>query len=275
LSESIDAAIVAVPTVLHEEVALKVAKAGVNVLVEKPIAASLDAAVRIEEAFAKQSLIGAVGHVERFNPALQSMKSRLQEGALGRVFSISTVRVGPFPDRISDVGVVKDLATHDIDLVRWLGEAEFETVHGYTAYKLGREQEDLLAASGFLANGVVVNMQVNWLTPAKRRAVTVLGERGAFVGDMLTADLTFYSNGSVPTEWDAVARLRGVSEGDMVRYALRKPEPLRLELEVFRDAVLGRNAEHIVSLSDGVETLRVAERILKSARSANLEVVKS
>jgi predicted dehydrogenase len=130
---------------------------------------------------------------------------------------------------------------------------------------MGRDHEDLVSVSGVLGNGVVVSMQVNWLTPTKQRNVTVLGERGAFVADMLSADLTFYSNADIPTEWDAVARLRGVSEGDMVRYAIRKPEPLRSELEAFRDAVLGGERGQIVSLTDGVEVLRVAERILESA----------
>lgn len=267
LATGIDAAVIAVPTASHEEVALRLADEGVPILVEKPLAADVESAVRIERAFNERGLLGCVGHVERFNPALQAMKERLNRRELGHLFSIATVRVGPFPHRIQDVGVVKDLAAHDIDLVRWLGESDFAAVAGHTAHKMGREHEDLVSASGLLANGVVVSMQVNWLTPTKQRNVTVLGERGAFVADMLSADLTFYNNADVPAEWDALARLRGVSEGDMVRYALRKPEPLRAELEAFRDAVLGRDDAQIVSLADGVEILRVAEQILAAAAS--------
>lgn len=265
LATGLDAAVVAVPTASHEEVALRLADEGVPMLVEKPLAADVESAVRIERALSERGLVGCVGHVERFNPALQAMKQRLDRHELGHLFSIATVRVGPFPHRIQDVGVVKDLAAHDIDLVQWLGESGFATVSGHTAHKMGREHEDLVSASGLLSNGIVVSMQVNWLTPTKQRNVTVLGERGAFVADMLSADLTFYNNADVPAEWDALARLRGVSEGDMVRYALRKPEPLRAELEEFRDAVLGRDGAQIVSLADGVEILRVAEEILASA----------
>ncbi len=269
IDAGVEAAVVAIPTLHHEEMALTLAEAGVHVLIEKPLAADVEAARRIQKAFDDRGLVGAVGHVERFNPALQEMKRRLRSGELGQVFSISTMRVGPFPHRIQDVGVVKDLATHDIDLVRWLGEGDFAAIHGFTAHKMGRDHEDLLSASGRLTNGIVVNLQVNWVTPAKRRAVTVLGERGAFVGDMLSADLTFYSNGEIPTEWEAVARLRGVSEGDMIRYAIRKPEPLLTELEAFRDAVLGVDDAEIVSLADGVEVLRVAEDMLQGAEQNN------
>ncbi len=265
LALGVDAVVIAVPTGSHEEIALWMAEEGVPILVEKPLAADVESAARIEEAFAEKGILGCVGHVERFNPALQAMKERLDRDELGHVFSVATVRVGPFPHRIQDVGVVKDLAAHDIDLVRWLGESDFEEVSGHTAHKMGREHEDLVSASGILTNGVVVSMQVNWLTPTKQRNVTVLGERGAFVADMLSADLTFYSNADIPTEWDAMSRLRGVSEGDMVRYALRKPEPLRSELEAFRDTLLGRDSTQIVSLADGVEILRVAERILAAA----------
>lgn len=265
LAEGVDAVTVSVPTMHHEAIALQLAGAGVHTLIEKPIAPTSEAACRIRDAFATSSLIGAVGHIERFNPALQSAKERLDQGALGRIFSLSTMRVGPFPGRIQDVGVVKDLASHDIDIVRWLGGAEFTEIVGYTAHKMGREDEDLVAASGVLGNGTVVNLQVNWLTPTKQRRVTVLGERGAFVIDLLASDLTYYGNAAVPSEWDSMARLRGVSEGDMIRYALRKPEPLVSELENFRDAVVGVPGAQYVSMADGVEVVRVAEQILAGA----------
>lgn len=262
LSAGVEAVSVCVPTAQHEAVALHLAEAGIHALVEKPIASTTESAIRIRDAFDDRSLIGAVGHIERFNAALREAKARLDRGALGRVFSISTVRVGPFPGRNEDVGVIKDLASHDIDLVRWLGNAEFESVVGYSVHKMGREDEDLVAISGVLSNGTVLNMQVNWLTPTKRRSVTVLGDRGAFVIDTLSSDLTYYDNAAVPSEWGSIAHLRGVSEGDMVRYALRKREPLVVELEGFRDAVLGRPEADYVTMSDGVEVIRVAEEIV-------------
>jgi predicted dehydrogenase len=270
LSVGVDAAIVAVPTEEHEAVATVLAGAGVHMLVEKPVAVDTSSARRVEDAFETAGLVAAVGHIERFNPALQEMRRRLNDHELGRLFSISTERVGPFPNRIRDVGVVKDLASHDIDLVRWLGGGRIATVAAQTAHKMGREHEDLVVVTGRLDNDIVVSLNVNWLTPAKRRTVTVLGERGALVADMLAADLTFFANADTPSEWDAMARLRGVSEGDMIRYAIRKREPLQVELEHFRNAVLGDPDAQVVTLAEGVEVLRVAESILATAASARL-----
>jgi predicted dehydrogenase len=105
---------------------------------------------------------------------------------------------------------------------------------------------------------------VNWLSPMKERLTVVTGERGAFVADTLSVDLTFYANGTITTEWDSVANFRGVSEGDVTRFALAKREPLRVEHEAFRDAVLGVR-DDIVTLEEGLSTLVVAEGVILSA----------
>ena len=112
----------------------------------------------------------------------------------------------------------------------------------------------------------MTNHLVNWLSPFKERVTIITGERGAFIADTLTADLTFHANGSVATTWSDVARFRGVSEGDMVRYAISKPEPLRLEHEAFRDAVLGKGSD-IVTMAQGLDTVRVAEAAIEAART--------
>lgn len=262
LQAGIDAAVIATPTGDHEMVAGVLSGEGVHVLVEKPVAETAVAAERMQKMFADRRLIACVGHVERFNPALQELSRRLKEGQLGTVFSITTERVGPFPNRVRDVGVVKDLATHDIDLIRWIGGSEFATIFGQTAHRMDRPHEDLVVGAGRLENGVVVGMNVNWLTPTKSRRVTVLGERGALVADTINADLTYFANADIPSGWDAMAQIRGVSEGDMVRYAFPKREPLVVELENFRDAVLGFPGAHVVSLDEGIAVLRVAEELL-------------
>jgi predicted dehydrogenase len=125
----------------------------------------------------------------------------------------------------------------------------------------------MVAVVGQLANGIITNHLVNWLTPFKERLTIVTGERGALVADTLTADLTFYANASVDTQWDSVAAFRGVSEGDVIRYAFAKPEPLRVEHEAFRDAVLGVPGalERIVTMEQGLATVAVASAILESA----------
>ncbi|HJR93192.1 MAG TPA: Gfo/Idh/MocA family oxidoreductase [Acidimicrobiia bacterium] len=266
LAVGIEAAVVAVPTAQHREVALQLATQGVSTLIEKPLAESVSAAREIEQSFSDSGVLGAVGHVERFNSALQEMKRRLEAGELGRVISIATERVGPFPNRIQDVGVVKDLATHDIDIVTWIGGGRFAEIGGHLAHKMGRPHEDLVVATGRLDNDIVASMNVNWLTPVKRRTVSVLGEKGSFVADLLAGDLFFYSNAAVGSEWDRIAQLRGVSEGDMVRYAFPKREPLAVEHEAFRAAIRDGHAEGVVSLAEGVEILEVAEQIIGERR---------
>lgn len=260
----IDYCVVAAPTACHLDVGLQLAGAGVHTLVEKPLAQDFPAARKLAEAFAEKGLVGAVGHIERYNPALQVARQRLENGELGTVYQIITRRQGPFPGRIADVGVVKDLATHDIDLTAWVGRQPFRSVSARTAHRSGRSHEDLVAVVGSLADGTITNHLVNWLSPLKERVTIITGERGAFVADTLTADLTFYANGSVPTTWDGLQQFRGVSEGDVIRYAIPKPEPLRVEHENFRDAVLGREAD-IVTMEQGLTTVMVAEAVLESA----------
>lgn len=264
IDQGLDAAMVAVPTVYHEEAALALAEAGVHTMVEKPIAADVESGRRVAEAFEKAGLVGAVGYVERCNPALLEMRKRIQDGELGQIFQIVTRRQSPFPARISDVGVVKDLATHDVDLAAWVAGATYEVVFAQTAYKSGREHEDMVTVSGRMANGVLVNHLVNWLSPFKDRTTIVTGEKGALVADTALGDLTFYRNGTIPIEWTQVANFRGVSEGEVTRFALEKREPLRVEQENFRDAILGKRNDH-VSMAEGVRTLEVVEAILKSA----------
>jgi UDP-N-acetylglucosamine 3-dehydrogenase len=268
IAAGIDYCMVAVPTAYHEQVGLALAEAGVHAIIEKPLAPDVASATRLADAFASRGLVGAVGHIERYNPALQSLRARLEHGDLGAVYQVATRRQGPFPARIADVGVVKDLATHDIDLTAWVTQQPYTSVMARTAYKSGREHEDLVSITGQLADGTVTSHLVNWLSPMKERLTVVTGEKGTFVADTLTADLTFYANGTIDTEWDAIAKFRGVSEGDVVRYALAKPEPLRTEHERFRDAVLGvPDAEsRIVTMHQGLATVAVAEAAITSAR---------
>jgi predicted dehydrogenase len=266
IAAGIDMAVVAVPTAEHERVGLALAEAGVHVMVEKPIAENSAAGLRLAEAFESAGLVGAVGHIERFNPALQEMRSRIEEGQLGETYQISTQRQGPFPGRIADVGVIKDLATHDIDLTAWVSQSDYVSVSAQTAHRSGRPHEDMVAATGILENGVITSHLVNWLSPMKVRTTTVTGEKGALVADTASADLTFFANGTILTEWESITSFRGVTEGDIVRYALAKREPLLVEHEAFRDAVLGRE-NRVVTMRQGLRTLEVAEAALESART--------
>ncbi|MDG4801856.1 Gfo/Idh/MocA family oxidoreductase [Micromonospora sp. WMMD980] len=260
----VDYAVVACPTALHEKVGLELAANGVCALIEKPLAQSVEAATKLVEAFEAAGLVAGVGHIERYNPALQSLRTRLEAGELGEVFQVVTRRQGPFPHRIADVGVVMDLATHDIDLTAWVTGREYTSVSAHTVSRSGRLHEDMVAVVGQLSDGTMVNHLVNWLSPLKERSTVVTGDKGCFVADTLTADLTFYANAAIDTEWEALRAFRGVAEGDMVRFAIPKREPLLVEHERFRDAVEGKESD-IVTLRQGLRTVDVAGAVLRSA----------
>lgn len=260
----IDFAVVAVPTEEHVGAVTRLAAEGVSVLVEKPLAATGDEAREIIDAVSAAGVRGAVGHVERYNPALLAARERLD--AIGALMLIGTERNGPFPDRIRDVGVVKDLATHDLDLVRWLGGAPVEMVAAQTSHRMGREHEDLVLVTGRLASDVPFTCNVDWLTPTKARRTRILGERGMLVADTLTGDLTLYENADVAIGWDTAQQLRGVSEGNAITFALPRREPLLVEHEAFWAYVGGDDAAPVVPLDAGLETVLTAEAVLASAK---------
>lgn len=266
LALGVDYCVVATPTVTHLPLGLQLAQAGVHALIEKPLTLDADEAAVLTAAFEQHRLIGAVGHIERYNPALQQARDRIESGQLGEIYQVATRRQGPYPARIGDVGVILDLATHDIDLTAWVTRQPYAAVSARTAHRSGREHEDLVAVTGLLGNGTVTNHLVNWLSPMKERVTVITGERGAFVADTVTADLTFFENGVVPLGWPVLESFRGVTEGNMTRYAFPKPEPLAVEHERFRDAVLGRSEDYI-PFAAGARTVVVARAVLESSRT--------
>lgn len=264
LTYGLDLAVIAVPTSLHRPAAEQFLLAGVNVLVEKPVADTSLNAQSMALLVDAQHLIGAVGHIERYNSALIELGRRLKLGEVGEIFQISTSRQGGFPPRISDVGVAQDLATHDIDLTSWLAQSPYKSVSAQSTRKAGRDLDDLIAITGRLQNGVIVNHLVNWLSPRKERTVTITGSRGTFVADLLSSDLTFHENGANNSDWEALSTFRGMSEGNTTIFSFPKREPLQSELEAVRDAILGVN-KNIVTFNEGHRTLKTVEACMESA----------
>jgi UDP-N-acetylglucosamine 3-dehydrogenase len=262
IKQKLDYCVVAAPTAYHLDLGIALANAGIHALIEKPVAPTHVEATQLVDAFDKAGLVGGVGHIERFNPALRAMREKIEQGLLGDIYQISTRRQGPFPARIADVGVVKDLATHDIDLTAWVAQSPYKSVSARTTHKSGRSHEDMVVAVGTLENGVIVNHIVNWLSPFKERSTTVIGDKGALVADTLTADLTFYENGQVTNSWDNVSAFRGVTEGDVIRYSLNKVEPLLTEHLAFREAVKTGNTSEIVTLRDGLAAVKIADQMI-------------
>lgn len=262
-----DAVSVAVPTHAHYAVTTQLLKAGCHVLVEKPIAATYAEALQMVEAAEAVGRKLMVGHIERFNPAVLELKRRLDGRALGQIFQIHARRLGPFPTRIQDVGVIMDLATHDLDIMRFLTGSEVDRAYAEIRRDLHHSHEDLLNGILRFHNSTVGVLEINWLTPTKIRDLYVTGERGMFYVNYITQDLFFYENAQAHGEesWAPLSLLRGVSEGVMVRFAIHKKEPLRAELEAFIDAVCGRvvDGAHAV---DGMVALELAIALAESAQ---------
>jgi predicted dehydrogenase len=272
VAKGVDYCVVSVPTINHEEISIRLMQKGVHVLIEKPISHSLSSAQAILKSSKENQVVAAVGHIERFNSALQQAKLRIQSGQLGVIYQVATRRQGPFPARISDVGVIKDLATHDIDLTRWITGNEYEKLNAFAAFRSGRALEDLVVISGILESSIIISHLVNWLNPRKERSISITGESGTFEIDTLNSELKFYENGTTPTLQPQLAHFHGVVQGDIHTYAFAKPEPLMVEHENFRDAILGRTAD-IVSLEDAIQTLKIAEATTKSYQSGITQIL--
>ncbi|HZS63040.1 MAG TPA: Gfo/Idh/MocA family oxidoreductase [Xanthobacteraceae bacterium] len=248
LDAGADAVSIAAPTHLHRDIALACIACGVHVLVEKPIASTVEEGREIIAAARRAGVTLMIGHVERFNPAVEAIKNAIHGED---ILSIAITRVGPFPPRMTNVGVVIDLAVHDIDLIRWFTDSDIVEVQPQLSSAVA-EREDIALLQFRTASGVLAHINTNWLTPFKARNVTV-ATRGKYVmGDLLTRQVTecfgFQPDGSYS--------MRHLSVGHA--------EPLRSELAAFINAINGHRGQ-VVTGEEGVASLEIAIRCLAAA----------
>lgn len=265
-AHELDFACVAVPVAYLAACGHEALAAGLHVLVEKPTAQTEEQALALISDAQDRALLLGVGHVERFNPAVVALRDKIEAGVVGRVHQMHARRLSPFPNRSGSRGVALDLATHDIDVMRYATGREVERVYAETADPLDTGCEDLLCATLRFDDDATGLLESNWMTPAKVRQLSVLGERGMLVVDYLAQTLEFYEHPNHPTEWDALAAVRGGGEGDMTRYAFDRREPLRVQWEAFLGAMReGRPAP--VDGRDGLAALSTACAIRRSGRT--------
>jgi UDP-N-acetylglucosamine 3-dehydrogenase len=255
---------IVVPTSAHLPVAMLAIARGIHCLVEKPIAGTTADAWAMIGAAERAGVHLMIGHIERFNPAIIELKRRVEQ--VGTIFQVSARRVGPFPPRIGDVGVVIDLATHDIDAMRYVLDDEIQQVYAQTAQRLHTAHEDMVVGTMRFTSGTIGALDVNWLTPTKVRELTVIGSHGTFVANYLTQELVFYENAGMEDHWSADSALQSMLEGHSTRYSFQRIEPLRSELEAFVDSV--RTGRTVPAPPEGAaQALEVALDLLESARS--------
>ena len=263
--ERLDAVSIVTPTRLHREVALVAIAAGVNILIEKPIAPTVSEALEIEEAARGAAVKVTVGHVERFNPAVAELKRRLKENALGRLYQVQARRVGPFPQRIRDVGVVHDLATHDVDVMRFVLGTEITRLHARVQRGIRTEHEDSMVAVLEFEDDVLGLLDVNWLSPVKVRQLLALGAGGMFSLDYVRQELFHYQERSEANDWPDFSAA-GLEPELVTKLRVRSMEPLRAELESFVGCVVGQT-EPAVTCAEAIMAVHVADKLLESALS--------
>jgi UDP-N-acetylglucosamine 3-dehydrogenase len=260
----LDAVVIAAPTTTHLPIALAAIERGIAVLIEKPLAATPDEAALI---VAAASAAGAppvqVGHIERFNPAVLELGRLLEAGWLSTVYAVTSRRAGPFPARIRDVGVTVDLATHDVDMLSWIAGERPARVSAETAQRIHASHEDLLFGLMSFPSGTVAMLDVDWLTPVKRRWLSVIGEEGMFELDYLTQRLTF-ARASDMSDPNLIAGYAPTFSGDVEILPVDNGEPLVAELEAFI-RVVRDGGRPVVDAEDGQWAVVIADALLRAA----------
>ena len=258
----LDGVVVAAPTTNHSALALAAIERGLPVLVEKPLAATVDDAIAIVSAARKRGVRIQVGHVERYNPAVLEMGRLLRAGWLSTIYAITSRRAGPFPDRIRDVGVTVDLGTHDVDMLSWVAGERPVRVYAETSQRIHASHEDLTFGLMHFPSGATGFMDVDWLTPAKRRSLVTVGEEGMFELDYLTQKLTFTrSNVERP---QMIAGYATTFTGDVAEIPVVSIEPLRAQLDEFV-RVLRSGDKPYVDGEDGLWAVGIANALLTAA----------
>ncbi len=259
----LDAVVIAAPTTAHVPLALAAIERGIAVLVEKPLAATIDEGMRIVVAARAAGVPVQVGHVERFNPAVLELGRLIEDGWLSSVYSIASRRAGPFPARIRDVGVTVDLATHDVDILSWIAGERPSRVYAETAQRIHATNEDLLFGLLHFPSGATGMLDVNWLTPAKRRQLIVVGEEGMFELDYLTQRLTF-TRATDTTNPRLIGGYAPTFEGEVVELPVTSTEPLAGEIEAFV-SIVRNGGRPVVDAEDGLWAVAIATSLLDAA----------
>jgi len=225
---------------------LKALKAGKHVLVEKPMATNVKQAEKLLETAEEEGLHLSVGFLMRFIPGIQHMKNAVEDKTIGNLVCATAKRVSEWPERIGDVGVVKDTAIHDIDIIRYLFGEEPIAVYAKTGSMKYKKFEDYAQIMLTFEGGKSAFIESNWLTPYKTRTLVVTGSKAIMKLDYITQELTIE---------DAKKTLQP-------RYPWQ--EPLKLELQHFANCIL-KKEKPLITGTDGLKALQIAEAALKSS----------
>ncbi|MBS7647256.1 MAG: Gfo/Idh/MocA family oxidoreductase [Candidatus Bathyarchaeia archaeon] len=235
--------------------ALKALKFGKHVLVEKPMAANSKQAEILIETAEKEGLYLSVGFLMRFIPGVQYIKNAIENKSIGELVCATAKRVSQWPERIGDIGVVKDLAIHDIDITRYLFNDDPIAVYAKTGNMRHKRFEDYAHIMLTFEGGKNAFIESNWLTPYKTRVLVVTGSEAIVKLDYITQELTIEN------------------AKETVQPRIPWQEPLKLELKHFTNCILGKE-KPLITGEDGLKALKIAEAALKSSRTSKLVRIK-
>jgi len=254
--EKLDIVSIVVPTSLHKKVACDVLKKGVNVLLEKPISGTVEDALEIINIAKENNVKLAIGHIERFNPAVIKLKEFISNGRLGEITSIHAKRVGLYPSRIKDANIVVDLSVHDIDIFCYLLSMQPDSLHASGGIALNSSREDYVdILLKFGKTSGVIN--TNWITPIKIRNLSVTGTKGYAELNYITQELTLYESNYTKDADSFGDFLVKFGKPNKVEVGVLNDEPLKLEILDFIEAV-SNHREPLVSGTDGLNALKIA-----------------
>jgi len=265
LKTDIDFVSICVPTGSHYEVAKMMISNDIHVLIEKPITNSVKYAKELIQLAKTKHISLGVGHIERFNPVVEETKKLLDQKLIGDIYQINVNRMGPNPNRKLDTGVFLDLATHDIDIVRYLLDEEPISIYSCSII-LNKEtnNEDLGSSILTFSENKIVNINVNWVSPVKIREMIIIGSEGLIMVNFITQDLNLYENNYNELDWGAMNILKGSSEGKMTKLSFKRDEPLKLEIDAFVDS-LRNNKQFAVDGNEGLRSLMIAKDMINSS----------
>lgn len=268
----LDLVVVAVPTSHHRQIAEELLRPGISLIVEKPLASTVaDGEAMVASAARAGARLG-VGHIERFNPVVVAARELIATGRLGRPMIFGTRRLGPLPPRVVDVGVIVDLATHDIDVLTSIHGAPVESIQAQAHRRGTRAREDSVTALMRFADGVTAVIEANWITPTKVRQLSVTSEGGMFIGDYLSQELSLLTHAATVADV-GLKDVQTLVERRTLDIALVRAEPLRRELEAF---TLAARQDHALPVTGemGLRVLKLAAAMEEAASTGTTVTIR-
>ncbi len=266
--KEVDAISIAVPTALHRDVAISAIKAGVHVLIEKPLANSLDDAKSIAEESKKQGVVLAVGHIERHNPVISYAKKALIENKWGDLVTMSSKRISLYPKRIVDVGVIFDLAVHDLDVMRYLADSEAQSIFSVCGALKRNNLEDHASVLIEFDNGITGVSEVSWITPMKVRQITLSCTEAFVMIDYTNQEIDVYKSIFGDINFHNLSNIEMEIKKESIK--IDREEPLKIEIIDFLSAIT-KSRSPLVTVLDGVAVVDMAERVVNQFTNNKLK----